>query len=73
MIIRYDLKRFFDEKGLKQAHFARKIGMSKQLFGYHIRKGDISLSMLTIIAEEMDITPKKLTDILNKEYVKVKI
>ena len=73
MIIKYDLKKFFAEKGLNQSHFAKKIGMSKQLFGYHLGKGDLSLSMLTTIAEEMNVKPEKLTELLNKEYVKVKI
>ena len=73
MIIKYDLKKFFADKGLKQAHFAKKTGMSKQLFAYHLNKGDIALSTLTIIAEEIDMPIKKLTELLNDEYVKVKI
>ncbi len=73
MIIKYDLKRFFSDKGLKQSYFAKKIGISKQLFNYHISKGDLSLSMLTIIAEEMDAPLEKITKVLNDNYIKTKI
>jgi transcriptional regulator with XRE-family HTH domain len=73
MIIKYNLKKFFIEKGLKQSHFAMKIGISKQLLNYHIKKGDMPLSMLTTIAEEMDTPIHKLIKTLNKKYIKTKI
>lgn len=73
MIIKYDLKRFFKDKGLKQSHYAEKIGISKQLMSYHLSKGDMSLSMLSIIAEEMSMSSDKLMKILNEDYIKTKI
>jgi transcriptional regulator with XRE-family HTH domain len=73
MIIKYDLKKFFEEKGLKQSFLAEKVGISKQLFNYKINQGDISLSMLAIIADEIGMPIEKLTKVLNEKYVKVKI
>jgi hypothetical protein len=73
MIIKYDLNKFFKEKGLNKAHFARKVGMSKQLFAYHVKKGDLPISVITIIAEELDTPVDRLVQTLNKNYVKTKI
>jgi transcriptional regulator with XRE-family HTH domain len=73
MIIKYDLNKFFKENKLVKTKFAKRIGMSKQLFNYYLNKGDISLSMLVAIAEELNITPQKLTKILNNDYIKIKI
>ena len=73
MIIKYDLKKFFKERGLQQSFFAKKIGESKQLFNYKIKKGDISLSTLSVIAESMDIPVEKLTKLLNDKYIRIKV
>ena len=73
MIIKYDLKKFFEEKGLKQSFLAEKVGISKQLFNNRINQGDIPLSMLAIIADEIGMPIEKLTKVLNERYVKVKI
>jgi transcriptional regulator with XRE-family HTH domain len=73
MIIIYDLKKFFAEKGLNQSHFAKKIGISKQLLNYHLNKGDLNMSMLTIIAQEMGMPVDKLMKLLNTKYIKKKI
>jgi transcriptional regulator with XRE-family HTH domain len=73
MIIKYDMKKFFVEKGLKQSHFAEKIGISKQLMGYHLKKGDLPVSMLTIIAEEIGMPVDKMIKLLNDKYIKLKI
>jgi transcriptional regulator with XRE-family HTH domain len=73
MIIKYDFKKFFAEKGLKQSHFAEKIGISKQLMGYHLKKGDLPVSMLSIIADEINMPIDKLIKILNDKYIKIKI
>lgn len=73
MIIIYDLKKFFVEKGLKQSYFAKKIGISKQLMNYHIKKGDMPMSMISTIAEEMGTPVDKLIKLLNSKYIKTKI
>ena len=69
MIIKYDFKKFFSDKGLKQSHFAEKIGISKQLMNYHLSKGDMPLSMLSIIAEEMEMPLDKMLKLLEKNYI----
>ena len=73
MILRYDLERFFRERGLNQSHFARKIGISRQLFKYHLHKGDLPISYISIISNEMKLKPEELVKELNVNYIKTKI
>lgn len=73
MILKYDLKRFFKDRGLNQSHFARKIGISRQLFSHHIHKGDLPMSYVSIISDEMKLKPEDLVKELNINYVKTKI
>ena len=40
---------------------------------YHLSKGDMPLSMLSIIAEEMEMPLDKMLKLLEKNYIKVKI
>jgi len=73
VIIVYDINKFFKDRKLVKADFAKKCGMSKSLFGYHINKGDIKLSQIQIIAEELGMSSGKLIKILTKNYIKTKI
>ena len=73
MIIKYDLKRFIKDKGLSQTHLAKKVGVSKQLFGYYLKKGDLSLSMIEILSKELNMSVGKITSEISKNYVKTKI
>jgi transcriptional regulator with XRE-family HTH domain len=73
MIIIYDLKKYIEDNGLKQSYLAKEIGISKQLFRYHLNKGDVPVSMLSIIAESTNKSVDKLIKELNKEYIKRKI
>ena len=73
MIIKYDLKKFIKDKGLSQTHLAKKIGVSKQLFGYYLKKGDLSLSMIDILSKELNMSVGKITSEISKNYVKTKI
>lgn len=73
MIIKYDLKKFIKDKGLSQTHLAKKVGVSKQLFGYYIKKGDLSLSMIEILSKELNMSVGKITSEISKNYVKTKI
>jgi hypothetical protein len=73
MIIIYDINKFFKDKKLVKSHFAKKCGMSKALFGYHLNKGDIKLSQIQIIAEELGMSSDKLIKVLTKDYIKKKI
>lgn len=73
MIIKYDINKFFKDKGLVKARYAKAFGMSPQLFNYHIKKGDLTISQLQIVAELMDVESDKLIKILNTKYIKHKI
>jgi len=73
MIIKYDLKKFIKDKGLSQTHLAKKVGVSKQLFGYYLKRGDLSLSMIDILSKELNISVGKITSEISKKYVKTKI
>jgi len=73
MIIRYDIRKFFKDKGLKQSHFAKKLGISKQLMSYHVKKGDLNLSQLQTISEELQMPADLLIKTLTKNYIKTKI
>lgn len=73
MIIKYDLKKFIKDKGLSQTHLAKKVGVSKQLFGYYLKKGDLSLSMIDILSKELNMSVGKITSEISKNYVKTKI
>ena len=73
MIIKYDIEKFFKDKGLKQSHFAKKLGISKQLMNYHIKKGDLNLSQLQTISEELEMSADSLIKTLIKNYIKTKI
>lgn len=73
MIIKYDLKKFIKDKCLSQTHLAKKVGVSKQLFGYYLKRGDLSLSMIDILSKELNISVGKITSEISKKYVKTKI
>ena len=73
MIIKYDLKKFIKDKGLSQTHLSKKVGVSKQLFGYYLKRGDLSLSMIDILSKELNISVGKITSEISKKYVKTKI
>lgn len=40
---------------------------------YHIKKGDMPMSMISTIAEEMGTPVDKLIKLLNSKYIKTKI
>lgn len=73
MIIIYDFDKLLKDHKLNKAKLAREIGVSKQLLGYHLSKGDINLSYLTSMAESMQMPIEELTKLLNDKYVKRKI
>ena len=73
MIIKYDINKFFKDKGLVKARYAKAFGMSPQLFGYYLKKGDLTLSQIQTIAELIDVEPEKLVKILRTRYIKTRI
>jgi len=70
MILKYDLDKYFKDRGLNKSHYANKIGISRQLFNHHIKKGDLPISYLSIIAREMKLKPHQVVKELESNYIK---
>lgn len=48
-----NLKQQIFDSGLKHSYLAEKLGMSKQLFSYHLKKNNFKHSQINIILTEL--------------------
>lgn len=73
MIIKYDIEKLLKNKKISKASYAEALGVSKQLAGYYIKKGEPTLSQIQILAELLEIKTEKLVKIITNEYVRIRI
>jgi len=73
MITLYDFDKFVKDYKISKVSLAKRVGISKQLLGYHLSKGDINLSMAFRLADEAKIPICKVISLLNKDYIKKSI
>lgn len=68
MIIQFDFKKLSKDYKVSKVSLAKRVGISKQLLGYHLSKGDINLSLAFHLADELEMPICKLLTLLKDKY-----